>query len=106
MCETPVQVLLGSLSILLRAPPLPWSHAVLLHTSYTPPTRSKVGSIQPVEAIAAVAREGGALLHSDAAQSIGKVSWAVIAAGARFRFQIRSTEASGQAICDAAVGPG
>jgi len=38
-------------------------------------SNNEVGSIQPIREIARIAREGGALVHSDAAQSIGKVSW-------------------------------
>ncbi|MBW2459152.1 MAG: cysteine desulfurase [Deltaproteobacteria bacterium] len=35
---------------------------------------NEVGTLQPVPELARVAREGGALVHSDAAQSVGKVS--------------------------------
>jgi hypothetical protein len=44
----------------LRSTPGPWPHP-------------QVGSIQPIKEIAAIARAHGALCHSDAAQSIGKV---------------------------------
>ena len=38
------------------------------------PLRPQVGTIEPIEEIAAVIKGSGALFHSDAAQSIGKVS--------------------------------
>lgn len=36
-------------------------------------SNNEVGTLQPIEAIAAVARDHGALMHTDAAQSMGKV---------------------------------
>jgi cysteine desulfurase len=38
---------------------------------------SEVGTIQPIEEIAQIAHEAGILLHSDAAQSVGKLSFTV-----------------------------
>ena len=38
---------------------------------------NEVGTIQPLEAIAQISREAGVLLHSDAAQSVGKVGFTV-----------------------------
>ncbi|WP_257639396.1 aminotransferase class V-fold PLP-dependent enzyme, partial [Helicobacter pylori] len=34
---------------------------------------NEIGTLQPVEAIAALAREAGAVVHCDAAQAVGKV---------------------------------
>ena len=42
---------------------------------------NEVGTIQPVEACARIAREHGVLFHSDAAQSVGKISTDVRALG-------------------------
>lgn len=42
---------------------------------------NEVGTIQPLSAIAAVARESGVLFHSDAAQSVGKIAANVNALG-------------------------
>ena len=38
---------------------------------------NEVGTIQPIEEIAQIAHEAGILLHSDAAQSVGKISFTV-----------------------------
>jgi cysteine desulfurase len=38
---------------------------------------NEVGTIQPIEEIAKIAHEAGILLHSDAAQSVGKISFTV-----------------------------
>ncbi len=38
---------------------------------------NEVGTIQPIEEIAQIAREAGVLLHSDAAQSLGKIAFSV-----------------------------
>jgi len=43
---------------------------------------NEVGTIQPVEACAAIAREHGVALHTDAAQSVGKIPTRVSALGA------------------------
>jgi len=42
---------------------------------------NEVGTIQPIEEIAKIAHEAGVLLHSDAAQSIGKINFTVQALG-------------------------
>ena len=42
---------------------------------------NETGVIQPVEDLAALAREAGALVHTDAAQSLGKVALAVTSLG-------------------------
>lgn len=42
---------------------------------------NEVGTIQPIEEIAQIAHEAGILLHSDAAQSVGKISFTVRALG-------------------------
>ena len=38
---------------------------------------NEIGTIQPIEEIAQIAHEAGILLHSDAAQSVGKISFTV-----------------------------
>ena len=38
---------------------------------------NEVGTIQPIKEIAQIAREAGVLLHSDAAQSVGKIAFSV-----------------------------
>jgi cysteine desulfurase len=38
---------------------------------------NEVGTIQPIEEIAQIAREAGVLVHSDAAQSLGKIAFSV-----------------------------
>jgi cysteine desulfurase len=43
---------------------------------------NEVGTIQPVAALAAIAREHGALFHTDAVQSVGKIPVSVRALGA------------------------
>src|ERR1051325_2579780 len=42
---------------------------------------SEVGTIQPIEEIAQIAHEAGILLHSDAAQSVGKIDFTAQALG-------------------------
>ena len=42
---------------------------------------NEVGTIQPLEAISQIAREAGVLLHTDAAQSIGKIAFTVHSLG-------------------------
>ncbi len=34
---------------------------------------NEVGTIEPIEAVGAITRERGVLLHTDAAQSVGKI---------------------------------
>jgi cysteine desulfurase len=38
---------------------------------------NEVGTIQPIEEIAQIAHEAGVPVHSDAAQSVGKISFTV-----------------------------
>jgi cysteine desulfurase len=42
---------------------------------------NEVGTIQPIEEIARIARDRGVLMHTDAAQSVGKIPTRVDALG-------------------------
>jgi cysteine desulfurase len=51
---------------------------------------NEVGTMQPIEEIAQIAHKAGVLLHSDAAQSVGKISFTIQGLGVDLRLQVTS----------------
>ena len=56
-------------------------HTILISIMHA---NNEVGTIQPIPEIARVAREAGVLFHTDAAQSVGKISFSVRELGVDF----------------------
>ena len=63
---------------------------------------NEIGTIQPIAALAAIAHERGALMHTDAVQSVGKIPVDVRALGvdllSLLGAQVQRTERRGRAV--------